>query len=86
MLEISPTILGLVPLVMGLTAVAKTYVDNRYAPLISLALGIGGAFLFPALTVGLTIVSGIVVGLTASGLYSGVKATFAPAPMAGARY
>lgn len=78
MIEISPAIIGLVPIVIGLTAVAKLYIDSRWAPLIALALGVGGAFLVPAATVAITVLSGIVVGLTASGLYSGAKATFAP--------
>lgn len=73
MIEFSPAILSLVPLVIGLTALAKLYVPSRWAPVIAIGLGLAGAFLFPAATMGLTIVSGIVVGLTASGLYSGVK-------------
>lgn len=77
-LQLSPAILALVPIVLGLTAVAKMYVDSRWAPLIALGFGIGGAFLVPAATIALTVLSGIVVGLTASGLYSGAKTTFAP--------
>lgn len=78
-IQVSPAIIALVPVVVGLTAMAKLYIDSRWAPLISLAFGIGGAFLFPAATVAITILSGIVVGLSASGLYSGTKATFASA-------
>lgn len=79
MIEISPSILALVPLVIGLTSIAKLYVDNRYAPLISLGFGVALAFLVPAATLAITILSGLVIGLTASGLYSGAKATFSPA-------
>lgn len=50
-------------------------VNSRYAPLISLVLGLGIAFLFSAgLALGEVIVSGLVIGLSASGLYSGGKA------------
>lgn len=76
-IEFSPAILALVPVVIGLTAIVKMYVDSRYAPLVALALGVAGAFLVPAATVAITVLSGIVVGLSASGLYAGVKATFA---------
>lgn len=75
-IQVSPAIITLVPVVIGLTAVAKLYINSRWAPLIALALGVGGAFLFPAATVAVTILSGIVVGLSASGLYSGSKALF----------
>lgn len=65
--------LALVPIVLGLVSVAKMYLDSKWAPLLSLVFGIAGAFLFPSLTLGETIVGGIVVGLSASGLYSGAK-------------
>lgn len=77
MIEISPAIVALVPIIIGLTSVAKLYLDSKWAPLIALALGIGGAFFIPASTVAITILSGIVVGLTASGLYAGTKAVVA---------
>lgn len=75
MVEFSPIILALVPVVIGLTSLAKMYMPSKYAPIVSLALGVAGAFLFPASTIAVTILSGVVVGLTASGLYSGTKAT-----------
>ena len=74
-LDISPAILGLVPIVMALTSLIKNYIGSRWAPLVALGLSLVGAFLFPAATLAVTVISGVVVGLTAAGLYSGVKAT-----------
>lgn len=72
-MEFSAAILTLVPVVIGLTEIAKAFVATRFSPVISLVLGVGMAFLLPAATVPSTILSGIVVGLTASGLYAGSK-------------
>lgn len=75
LVSLSPISLALIPVVIGLVSVAKSYVSSKWAPLISLVLGIGTAFFVPAATVGLTVLQGILIGLAASGLYSGVKAT-----------
>lgn len=65
----------LVPIVIALVQVArKMGLPTRYAPLLAIVFGAAG-------TVGLgvidfpTVLQGIVVGLTASGLYSGVNTT-----------
>jgi len=76
--SISPISLALIPVVLGLVSLAKIYLDSKWAPLLSLALGIGAAFLVPSSTIALTVLQGILIGLSASGLYSGVKATIAP--------
>lgn len=73
LVQMSAVSLGLVPVVMGLTSLVKTYLDSRWSPIVSLVLGIAGAFIFPSATIGLTVLQGILIGLTASGLYSGVK-------------
>ncbi len=68
--------LATIPVVIGLVSTLKmAFMTDKYAPLASIALGIGGAFVFPAATIPLTILAGIVIGLSASGLYSGTKAT-----------
>ena len=73
---ITPALLALVPVVIGLVQGIRTLgLPDRYAPVASIVLGILGAFVFPAVTIPLTILSGIVVGLSACGLYSGVRAT-----------
>ena len=61
----------LIPIVTGLVSAIKTAgLPSKYAPAVSLVLGIAAAYLIND-----TIVSGLVIGLSASGLYSGVKAT-----------
>ena len=70
---ITPLMLGLVPLVIGLVQLIKGYVSDRFAPILSLILGIGGAFLVPAETVPMTIIGGIVIALMSSGLYSSTR-------------
>lgn len=75
------TQLGLIPLVMAVVSILKTTAitgaTNRFAPLYSLVLGIGGAFLVPSETTQLTIISGALIGCAAAGVYSGVKTTVA---------
>lgn len=74
--------LGIVPLVIGVVQILKnvhlTGTDHRWAPLISLVLGIGGAFLIPSETWQFTILAGLTLGCIAAGVYSGVKTTAAP--------
>jgi len=65
----------LIPLVVGLVEVIKraTGLNSKYAPLLSLVLGlllsgISGFFS----TIGELVLSGIIVGLSSSGLYDAV--------------
>lgn len=76
--SLSPLALAAAPLVLGLVAVIRQVgLPSRFAPLGSIILGIG----LVALT-GIEwqafIVQGIIVGLVASGLWSGSKALFTP--------
>jgi len=67
-----------IAVIVGLVQAIKNFgLELRYAPLLSVFLGLGSAFLFPEATLGLTIFRGLVIGLSASGLYSGVKTTVA---------
>lgn len=71
---ITPFTLALIPVVTGLVEVVKgAGLPSRFAALAAIVLGIGLSFLvadgLPAIIIG-----GIVVGLSASGLYSGTKA------------
>lgn len=65
---------SLVGVVMALTQIAKQYVASKFAPIVAVILGIGltviakGGFSIEVLMMGL------VVGLSACGLYSGGKA------------
>lgn len=70
---LSPLALGAIPVTIGIVQVLKLLIpDSKYAPVVALAIGIG----LMALT-GIAwqafIVQGLIVGLAASGLYSGTK-------------
>lgn len=67
---ITPQMLSLVPVVMALVSLSKMYLSARWAPLVSILLGVAGAFIMPAVSVPLTVLGGVIIGLTASGLYS----------------
>ena len=81
---ISVVQLSLAPLVMAVVSILKmsglSGKDNRWAPLLALVLGIGGAFLLPSATVPYTILAGVAIGCVAAGVYSGVKTTATPNP------
>lgn len=79
--DLNALVLGAIPMTLGLVAVAKTYMNSRYAPLASLAIGIGLVAL-TGIAWQAVIVQGILVGLAASGLWSGAKTTFAPVSLA----
>lgn len=59
-----------VPIVVALTQLVKTTLDisSRFAPIVSVALGLGVSFLVGDVTP-VTALVGIIFGLTASGLY-----------------
>ncbi len=69
--QLSPVALAMVPLVMACVSLLKMYTGSYWSPLISVALGVAGAFLLPGLSATAAIVSGLMIGLTAAGLYSG---------------
>lgn len=71
---------ALVPIVIGLVQVCKIAgLPSRVAPMLSILLGVGASFLLPLDgNLGVIILEGIMVGLSASGLYSGAKATITP--------
>lgn len=73
-MELTQEFLILVPITVGLVQVAKkTGLDSRYAPLFSVFVACGMSVI---LSHGLdAIAQGIIAGLTASGLWSGVKTT-----------
>lgn len=67
--------LSLVPIVIGLVEVVKrTFRIDQFVPVASLLLGIGTAFLIPVEgSYGATVLSGIVIGLMACGLWSSTR-------------
>lgn len=67
------TYAGLVPVVVALVEVAKgLYLPSNYAPILGIVFGWGLAWVLGAGLVG-AILPGVLIGLTASGLYSSVK-------------
>jgi hypothetical protein len=63
-----------VPVIVGVVEVIKRVgLSSKYAPIVSLILGVGSAMYFVGITQDATLY-GLVIGLTASGLYSGGKA------------
>lgn len=67
----------LVPVVTGLVELVKTAgFPSRFAGVLSLLLGLGGAFLIGGEAISVLVLQGIIVGLSASGLYSATRATF----------
>ena len=68
----------IIAIIIGLVAVAKKLgLKSKFAPVLALVLGVGinlAVKYFGAETSEL-VIGGIIAGLTACGLYSGVKAT-----------
>ena len=63
----------LVPVILALVQGAKQAgLPTKWAPLLSLVLGVGGVW---AISGGFDLITGIVVGLSAAGLWSGTRAT-----------
>lgn len=76
-MDITTPFLILVPVVVGVTQVVKmSGLPTQWIPLTSLVLGVLGAFLIGGWAFsGAVVLQGIIAGLSASGLWSGVKTT-----------
>ncbi len=63
-------------LCLGLTEVIKQLgVPSRFAPVISIIIGLGGSFIFAKnADLGNIVLNGLIAGLSASGFWSGAKA------------
>lgn len=71
--EFSPLVVAVIALIPGLVEVVKTLgLQTKYAPVVSLVMGIGLVSLTGVVWQG-AIIQGIVAGLAASGLYGGAK-------------
>lgn len=70
----SPVLFALVPVTIGLVEVVKvTGLPDRFAPISSILIGVAlGILVLPTLID--AILGGVIVGLSASGLYSGTRA------------
>lgn len=64
-----------IALVIGLTQVVKKmrFIADRYIPFVALILGVAVVTMLEASVTGITIASGIVVGLSSMGMWSGSK-------------
>lgn len=64
-----------VPIIVGVIEVMKKAgLPDNYAPVVALLLGVAGAFASSGMNT-YSVFNGILAGLSASGLYSGYKAT-----------
>lgn len=73
--NLSPLVLALVPVIIGIVEVFKKLgVSTKYAPLLAILLGVLGVIGIEGVSV-ISIIAGIVIGLSSSGLFSGVKKT-----------
>jgi hypothetical protein len=69
---------AIVPIIVALVQVAKMVgMPHKFAPLVSLGVGVFISFLFghESGDMSQTILSGVIFGLSASGLFSGIKTT-----------
>lgn len=72
-LSLTAQLATLVPLVLGVVQVFKTIgLPNKFAPLMALLLGVTATVSLGTVSI-LSVVEGLVVGLAASGLWSGTK-------------
>lgn len=73
--QFSPLVVAAIPVALGLVEVVKQLLlPSRYAPLASILIGVGLMALLPDLEWRAVLAQGIIVGLAASGLWSGGKA------------
>ncbi|MCQ6275743.1 holin [Bacillus sp. V3B] len=63
----------IIGVVVALTQLAKTFVSNKYLPLISLVLGLIGGYFYIDAVIQERILYGLMVGLSASGLFDQSK-------------
>lgn len=73
------TFIPLAALVVGLVAIVKPFVTERLAPVVAILFGVLIAFVasfIVSVSWPVIVLGGIALGLAASGLYSGSKATF----------
>ena len=75
-MEISNSFLVLIPIVVGVVEAIKRGVgmSTRFAPLMSLVLGVAGVWTLSAFT-SVNIIQGLIVGLSACGLWACSKKT-----------
>lgn len=75
-MEVSNTFMVLVPVVVALVeGIKRVGLNARYCGILAILLGIGGAAITAGVFSTAIILPGLIVGLTASGLYSAGRST-----------
>lgn len=76
-IQVSPAILYVLPIVIGLCQLLKTYkyVPSRWIPAAAIVMGVLGAFLLTDLNWQNTLVQGLALGLMAVGAFNSVRTT-----------
>lgn len=73
---LSPVLLAAIPIVIGVVSLIKSFgMDSKWAGLLSLVMGLFLSFLAGGSNMLDVVLQGLVVGLSASGLYSSTKST-----------
>lgn len=66
----------MVPVILAVVSgVKQAGMPSRFAPVLSIVLGMGAFYFLADGEIGVRLFEGLVAGLSASGLYSGVKTT-----------
>lgn len=85
LIQVSPLLAGLVPIVIGLTQLVKEYeyVPDRFIPLVALGLGVVGALGVSAGTLSISnfmsvVFQGVLIALLAMGTFTGARAMAKP--------
>lgn len=74
-MELTPQVLALVPIVIGLVEVIKRIgLVERYLPITAIVLGVVGVGALTGFSA-VSVIEGIVIGLSSVGLFSGGRAT-----------
>lgn len=83
--QITTGVAVVVPLILAIVQAIKLTgkVPNQYSPIVSIGVGIILAFFShgTGTAIGSTVLSGVMYGLMASGLYSGIKTTMPQTPV-----
>jgi Flp pilus assembly protein protease CpaA len=67
-------IASIIAVIVGLSQLAKMYIPNKFVPLLSLILGIVAGVALLDMSLQEQIFTGIIIGLSSSGLYDQTKA------------
>lgn len=73
-LSLTPAVFAAIPVVIGLSAVIRQIgLPERYSPVADVILGVAVVWLIGAVSLQADVLQGILVGLSAAGLYNGTQ-------------